>query len=44
LVFTLKEDLKMDGFGEDKENILRFDGCWVFFYEVEKHVKNCAQN
>jgi hypothetical protein len=27
LVFTLKEDLKMDGFGEDKENILRSDGC-----------------
>jgi hypothetical protein len=28
LVLRLKEDLKMwMGFGEGKENILRFDGC-----------------
>ncbi len=33
----------MDGFGKNKENILRFDGCWVS-NEAKKHEKECAQN
>ncbi len=45
LVLTLKEDLKMwMGLVKIRKTYWALMDVEFFFYEVEKHVKNCAQN